>query len=112
MLILTTLVFVETILLKLLTESIAPPWTQSYLRTLKSSVAIKYFTFSPFDDTKIDSAATVSIDNIEESGIDQPEQQKKLSQDKKEDWKILCCVIDRTLFIALAVAYKFFDGYY
>lgn len=112
MLILSTLVFVESILLKLLTENKAPPYMQSYLSTLNSSVPIKYFTFSLFDDAKIDSIATVSIDTIEEPGTDQPEQQKNLSQDKKEDWKILCCAIDRILFITLAVGYKFFDGYY
>lgn len=93
-------------------ESIAPLWTQRFLKALKSSVAVKYLTFSPFDDVKVDTTTTVSVDNIEEPSTDQPEQQENLSQETKEEWKNFCCVIDRILFVALAFGYKFFDGYY
>lgn len=102
MLIFATIAFIETILLKILTQANLVPWTQCLLKTLKTNKVTKYFIFSPFDEI-VD--ALVELEAIE---VEVEVEQVKV--ELISDWTVLCRFIDRTFFIVFATAFVFYNG--
>lgn len=117
MLISTTFVFIETILMKLVTQSwkVPPLWIQKFTAFLLANEVTKYLLGSPFDDAdrktlkEPPSPPTDVSETESESPARNPEE--KLKDESFEDWTHICRLIDRIVFVVLAVVYKVYDGY-
>jgi hypothetical protein len=101
MLIMATIILIETIIIKLLIDSnISPPTRlQNFLKT---NVFFKYFVSSPFEE--IDVKPIRSVQKKEESE-DGPSEMPANPDKPKEDWTIFCRFIDRFMFAVCAVFY-------
>lgn len=97
-----TICFIETIFLKILTQSKCHPWIQNCAERLKMNKITQYFVFSPFDEVV---AVPVKFESTEdEVEVEQVKSKPKL------DWTIVCRLIDRTFFFAFAIAFIFYNG--
>lgn len=105
MIILATIVFVETIILKFITKSCSVQPLCIKCKFLSTNQILKYFVASPFDHIESGSInqATENYVEIEASQSSQPK--------KKNVWTIFCRFFDRVLFVVLCVCYKFCNGY-
>lgn len=104
MLSLTTVVMIETIFLKLLTDSKrpTPSWATKFSNFLSNNFIMKFFIDSPFEELETDkkkeialTSAVVGEASVEAGAVEVP----------KSDWTIFSRFVDRTLFIALIAAF-------
>lgn len=108
MLAIATFVLIETIILKLMTQSKqTPAWVKRFTDFLVSNAVLKYFVASPIDgieaETIIEPVDNQANDNPDATGESSSEQHKTKPI---ADWMIFCRLIDRILFVALVVGYR------
>lgn len=109
MLVIATITFIETIILKVLVESsrVTPNW----IRNLKTNAVLKYFVFSPFDEIVPEEPKKVAVEVEADTETVQVEiEATKAEVNTKSDWTIFCRFIDRILLLTFGIAFMFYDG--
>lgn len=113
MLILTTIVFVESIFLKLMTKSNRSPplWMQSFSNFMSQNITMKYFVAAPFDAIELKTEPLPIPNSTSEGNDEEPSVETIKKEEPVNDWIIFCRFMDRIFFIALIICYAKYDGY-
>jgi hypothetical protein len=111
MIILTTVVLIETILLKVITTSqhIPPTWVRIFFKFLSENPILKFFISVPFESMKTESGDKENSELIASS--DNDERETSLGDTSNACWTVFCRFSDRLLFIALVICYTTYNGY-
>lgn len=101
MLALATILLIETIVLKLLTQpnKKPPTWIRSFSKLLSTNELSKYFVYSPLDeivDSYVVADETVTV--------------RQIAKESKGCWRIFCRFIDRTFLLAFVFALSLYNG--
>jgi hypothetical protein len=109
MLVLTTIVFLETIFLKLLIQvQDSPLCVQKLSNFLSTNSVLKYFIVAPFETIAVEGELNEVAAEIEH----EPSVETfKIPENPKCNWNIFCRFVDRALFAVLIIFYAKYDGY-
>ena len=96
MLLLSTFIFVESIMIKVIIFHYPSPplWIQKFSEFLEKSVYYKYFVASPFDDLEVEDAAKIEFNDK-----------------MKKSWVTFYRVTDRLIFLSFIPIFAFYNGY-
>lgn len=120
MLMLATIVFFETLILKIAAQPNRklPEWLQSLANFIDDSRIFKYIIASPFDEEAKPVLETIKASSEQPSDTftvitnDQPSTQSQLAEVAvKIDWTKFCRLVDRIFFVALSLSFAIYNGY-
>lgn len=118
MMVLTTIVLIETILLKLIVKpNHSPPlMIQNLSKFVENNAVFKYFVVLPFETSVVElKVKTVEPElsnaDTNDDNNDQLPETPKIDEKIEKNWNTFCRITDRLCFIGLAFGYALFNGF-